>query len=319
MMNDDGGMGNMGSDRDGGRWLALAALFGAALLWSLGGPLVKLLAGADPRVEAVGGWSVAFWRSMFGGMCFLPFAWPRRRSLGRVHPVWLMAAVVAFTVMTACYVLATMSTAAANAIILQYTSPIWVFLLSPMLLKERPSLAEAGVLILAMVGVVVIFAAGEPGHMRGMIIALVSGLGYGALTVLLRAVRQVDPAVLVCMNCLGSAVLMLPVVWWGAGMPGSAVQWILVALLGTVQVALPYVLFSYALQRIEAHRAALVLLIETVLNPVLTYLVVGERVPMGTLWGGPLILLSVGLWLGWSARAEVPVGGEGVAMEVDED
>ena len=46
-------------------------------------------------------------------------------------------------------------------------------------------------------------------------------------------------------------------------------------LLSLVQFTLPYVLFSWALQRVEAHRAALILLLETVLNPLWTYLLVG--------------------------------------------
>jgi drug/metabolite transporter (DMT)-like permease len=52
-------------------------------------------------------------------------------------------------------------------------------------------------------------------------------------------------------------------------------------------------MFSWALQYVEAHRAALILLLETVLNPIWTYFFVGEIPPAATLLGGPLILAGV--------------------------
>jgi len=94
-----------------------------------------------------------------------------------------------------------------------------------------------------------------------------------------------------------------PVVVWSGGLSLTPGQLELIAVLGIVQFSAPYALFSYALKRIEAHRAALILLVETIFNPAFTYLVVGEAVPPATLIGGPLILLSVIGWLLLSARA----------------
>jgi drug/metabolite transporter (DMT)-like permease len=76
----------------------------------------------------------------------------------------------------------------------------------------------------------------------------------------------------------------------------------LVLLLGLVQFTIPYVMFSWALQRVPAYQAALIVLLEALLNPLLTWLIVGEPVPGATLIGGPLILLGVGIWL-WLQRA----------------
>ncbi len=64
-----------------------------------------------------------------------------------------------------------------------------------------------------------------------------------------------------------------------------------------MQFTTPYVLFSWALQHIGAHRAALILLLEPILNPIWTYLLVGETPPAATLLGGPLILAGVTGWL----------------------
>lgn len=275
-----------------GQWLALLTLIACAALWSLNGPLIKLLSHAS-----VPGVTIACYRSLLGGLVFLPLARRRLPTLRNVAPAWPIAAVLTFTLMTASFVIATTMTAAANAIILQYTSPIWVFLLAPLLLGEHPGRSEGLVLLIAMAGVAVIFVGQGSTNLAGLLIALVSGFGYGTLTVVLRALRPVSPMVVAGINTLGSGLLLIaPVAVWGVFLL-TPYQWALVLVLALVQFALPYVLFSWALQRVEAHRAALLLLLETVLNPIWTYLLVREAPPRATLLGGPLILLGVVGWL----------------------
>lgn len=275
-------------------WLAILTLVVCAALWSLNGPLIKLL---NAEGGGVSGTAIAFYRSAIGGIVFLPFALRRLSTLRNVSVGWPIGSVLTFTLMTICFVIATTHTAAANAIILQYTSPIWVFLLSPLLLKERSGRAEGAVLLVAMAGVATIFFGHPTGELPWLIVALGSGLGYGALTVTLRGLRRVNPALVASMNCLGSGVLLIPaVVGWGSFQLAGP-QWALVLLLGLVQFALPYVMFSWALQYVKAHQAALIVLLETVLNPLWTFLIVGEPVPRPTLVGGPLILVGVVGWL----------------------
>jgi drug/metabolite transporter (DMT)-like permease len=276
-------------------WLAVAALIATVTLWSLGGAMIKLLTGVGGHVEGTSGAAIAFSRSMIGGLVLLPMAWRRRDTLRHGSRVWMAACVVAFTIMTICFVVATTRTAAANAIILQNTSAVWVFLLSALFLHERPTLGESAALLLAMGGVAIILFGNGSADISGLLIALVSGWGYGTLTVMIRGLRRVDSMVVVCINCLGSALLLSPMLIWSGGLPRGAGTIGLLIVLSVVQFAGPYVLFSWALKHIQAHRAALILLLETVLNPVLTYLIVNESVPRATLRGGPLIILGVGV------------------------
>ena len=281
-------------------WLGVLLLIACTALWSLNGPLIKLLGR-----EGVPGITIACYRSLWGGLVFLPFAWPRRGSLSRVRPRWALASVATFTLMTVTFVIATTKTAAASAIILQNTSPIWVFLLSPLLLREYPGRTDALVLLIAMAGVFVIFSGSPHADLAGMTIAIVSGFGYGSLIVVLRALRPVNPSVVACLNALGSGLLLLAPVIWQHALWMSPHALALMALMALVQFTLPYMLFSAALQHIEAHRASLILLLETILNPVWTYLAVGEVPPRATLLGGPLILAGVAGWLILTWRREV--------------
>lgn len=273
---------------DGMHRAALGALVLCAMLWSLNGPLIKLLVR-----DGVSGVKMACARSLFGGLVLLPFAWRHRRSIRNVPARRTLATILAFGVMTVTFVIATTKTAASSAVVLQYTSPVWVFLLSPMMLGERPHARDAAALGLAMVGVAVIFAAHPSRELPWLGVALLSGLAYGVLTILLRAMRPVEPIVVAAANTLGSGLLALVWVLATDSVSMTPYQFLLMGVLGVVQFASPYVLFSWALRRVEAHKASLIVLSETMFNPVLTWLVVSEAVPRATLLGGPLIVAAV--------------------------
>ncbi len=289
----------------------------AAGLWSLNGALVKLIYqdGAGPH-----GLTIAFYRSLFAGVCLLPLAWGKFHTLGtrraepnaddgptarpgvhglfgiRLAALWC---VLLFSLMTVCFVVANTMTEAANAILLQYTSNFWIFALSPILLKERPGGRALGYLLVAMVGIVIIFAGNAATDLAGLVVALASGLFYGLLIMALRHLRDSDAAAVTVLNNLGSAALILPFVLL---IDGAALQldtrslWLLV-FMGLVQFGLPYHLFSLALRRITAYEAGLLTLIEPVLVPIWTYLAVREAVPRETVLGGTLILLALVLFL----------------------
>jgi len=316
----------------------------AAGLWSLNGALVKLIYqdGAGPH-----GVTIAFYRSLFAGLCLVPLAWGKFHTLGarragpnavrgpgprtarlagRVESPLTMAVerapgdgppaeqgaggplgirpaalwcVLLFSLMTVCFVVANTMTAAANAILLQYTSNFWIFVLSPLLLNERPGGRAVGYLLMAMVGIVIIFAGNAATDLAGLIVALASGLFYGLLVMALRHLRDSDAAAVTVLNNLGSALLILPFVLLidGAALQLDARSLGLLVFMGLVQFGLPYHLFSLSLRRITAYEAGLLTLIEPVLVPIWTYLAVREAVPRETILGGTLILLSLVLFL----------------------
>ncbi len=287
-----------GDNASGGYGLGVAALVLAAALWSLNGPLIKLLNAGGEGVPAE---TIACLRSLFGGLVMLPAARRGWVVVAAAPPFWPILSVTMLTALTFTFVKASTMTAAANAIILQYTAPLWVFLLSPWLLGERPRARDGLVLLLTMAGVFVILAGNPPGEMNALLVATSSGVFFALLQIVLRKLRHVPPATIVAMNFLGSGLLLAPLAL-GAGLPGTLWQWLLLAAMGVIQFSLPYLIFSWALRYVEAHRAALLVLLEAVLNPAWTWLAVGEPVPGPTLMGGPLIVLGVALWMVLCAR-----------------
>lgn len=274
------------------RWLGVAALLVCATFWSLNGPLIKLL-----DQEEVPGLTIACYRSLLGGIVFLPVAWSRIHTIRRVRLAWPIAGVISFTIMTLSFVLANTAGPAANAILLQYTSPLWVFLLAPYLLREKARLTDGLVLVTMLAGVSVIFAGAPAGNALAIGLGLISGFGYGTLTVILRGLRPVQPAVVAAINAFGSGIILAVPMFIERQAALSLHAWMLMLLLALVQFTLPYVLFSWALQRVGAHAAALILLLEPVLNPIWTWIAVGEVPPSATFIGGPLIFLGVVAWI----------------------
>ena len=73
----------------------------------------------------------------------------------------------------------------------------------------------------------------------------------------------------------------------------GAVQWSVVAALGVLQMGVPYLLFARGIRSVKASEAALLTLIEAVLNPVWVWLLWGEVAPLSTWIGGSLILTGL--------------------------
>jgi len=85
----------------------------------------------------------------------------------------------------------------------------------------------------------------------------------------------------------------------------------ILAVMGAVQLGLPYFLFSQGLKTIPLQEASLIALIEPVLNPLWVALVVGEIPSAATLSGGGIILVGLGVRYLWpmlspSTRATQP-------------
>lgn len=260
-------------------WWAYGLLVAAAMGWSLNGVLIKSV--------SMAALTIAFYRSAVAAVFLAPVAWRRRRRLDRT--ALEVAGAYAATVIL--LVLATRGTSAANAIILHYTAPFFVFLLGIPLLGERPSGRDWLCLGMAMGGVVLIVGGSASADWPGLICGLGSGIAFALLIVLLRRDHGHDPLWVTFRNNGVVALILLP--WVGADLLVSRHDLVLMLIMGTVQLGLPYVLFSTAVRYVRAGEASLISLLEPLLNPVWVALVVGELPGPWTLLGGSVVLVAL--------------------------
>ena len=187
---------HLGARREHGR--AILFLLLAALLWSTGGFFIKWV---DWHPMAIAGGRSA--------ISALVFAVAFRKTLKITwSPVQLTAA-VAYALTVSLFVVANKLTTAANTILLQYTAPVHVALLSAWLLKEQPSRRDWLTIAAVLAGMILFFFDQmSPGNLLGNLCALFTGLTFGLFIVLLRKQRDASPAASVFLGNILEAVLI---------------------------------------------------------------------------------------------------------------
>jgi drug/metabolite transporter (DMT)-like permease len=255
----------------------------AAVLWSFGGVVTKSL--DLPAGE------IAFYRSLFAGLALLPLVRPRRADFSAA----MVPSVLMFGAMIGLYIAAIKATTAANAIFLQCTAACWL-VPAGWVLGERPDRRTVEGIAVATVGIAAIVAygsGGRPGEGRGIALGLASGVAYASVVLLLRGLRRLDPIWLSAVNNLGGALVLGA--WIAATghpprLPASVGLAAALVAFGAFQMAVPYVLFTRGLRTVPAAEAALIGLLEPVLNPMWVWLVHGEIPAPATLAGGTVLL-----------------------------
>ena len=253
-------------------------ILAAAVLWSTAGAAIKLC--------ALTGWQIAGGRSLVAGLFVFAF-FPESRRL----PGWRVLLVsVSYTATVVFFVLATKLTTAANAIFIQDTAPLWVLLLSPWLIHERPTRGELLAVPIYGLGLGLFFLDElSAGQKLGNLVALVSGVAFAFSIVGLRHVKGAGNSAIAWGNLLAAAVA-LPL--WTQGPVPRALDLALLLYLGVFQLGLAYVLFSKGLHGTPAVEASLLALLEPVLNPIWTFLLAGERPGPWAIAGGAIVLAA---------------------------
>lgn len=257
----------------------------ASLLWSTSGAFVK-----SPPLAAIPedsrGPILACFRALAAAAALALFVKPRHI---RWRPM-LVPFVIAFAGMNLLFVTAMTRTTAAAAIFLQYTSTAWAFVFSIFFLRERADRPNLLALACALAGLAWIVAGDwNTAYFVGNCLALGSGLCYAGVIITLKLLRDEDSAWLITLCHAGAGLLLLPMMATRS-LALSPLQWSLIGLFGVVQMGLPYVIFASALRRVPIQDAALLTLLEPLLNPLWVYCLWGEPVGSSTWIGGGLIL-----------------------------
>jgi drug/metabolite transporter (DMT)-like permease len=256
----------------------------AALLWSTGGLFIKW--------TKLSGLELSFYRSLFA---VITVAIVTRKEGFGLNRITALASTL-YAVLLVLFVLATKQTTAANAIFLQYTAPVYLLILEPILYKERFRFRDL-ITVVICVGGMTLFFVGQlrPQDVSGNLLALASGLCFALYFLLLRhsKARAVNRASSVIYGNLMAVVLLAPI--GIAALPAIDTRdWFCVLYLGIVQLGLAYILFTKAMARgVRSLDAGIVGYIEPVLNPVWVFLVLGERPSQWALIGGTVIIAAV--------------------------
>lgn len=192
-------------------------------------------------------------------------------------------------------------TTAANAIVLQYTNPMFVVLLSWLVLRR--GIQRRDVLLTAvLMGGIALFFLDElsPGHLSGNLLALFSGV-LMAINTLYARYSGTDVIEYGMVSCLLSIVIGAAAVM--VEPPDvTPVSLAAVLFLGVFSTGIPMLLFAKAAPCTPPVETSILLMLDPVLNPLLVALVIDEVPGPWALVGAVVVLGGVAVWC-WSGRS----------------
>ena len=191
------------------------------------------------------------------------------------------------------FVPATKMTTAANAILLQYTNPIYIIIFGPLLAGEKSDWIDIAAVAGILAGMVLLLWGDlGGGQMAGNLLALLSGVTYGGTTIFLRRAKNTRPSDSLNLSCLLSFLFAIPFIV-KADLPQSAMSYPALLCLGVFQIGMPAVLLSIGIEKVPALSSVIITMIEPMMNPVWVALFAGEVPSASSVFGGLVILACI--------------------------
>lgn len=283
---------------------ALLLLALTAVLWSSGGFLIKLIH-----------WTalpIAGSRSAIAALCIGILARNLTLNPFRLSKYEAFSALV-YTSTVMLFVMATKLTTAANAILLQYTAPVYVAIFGAWFLGERTTRMDWITLGFVACGMVLFFVEGLSGaNLLGNCLAIVSGFSFAWLTLFMRKdaqIRQIE-----ALQSPQKRSSNVNAVFWGniltasigapfivdsflsGTAPTGTDAWtslLGLVLLGVFQLGISYMIYGYALPQVTALEAILIPVIEPLLNPIWVAIATGEKPSFYAALGGIVVVTAI--------------------------
>ncbi len=273
-------------------------MLAAALLFSTGGAAIK--------ATALTGWQTAGLRSAVAAAALYALL-PQARRL-RDWRAWLTGVAYALTLVF--FVQANKLTTSANAIFLQSTAPAYLLVLGPLLLHEKPRRRDLVVAAALACGMALFLTGAErgaataPDPAQGNLWAAASGLTYAFALAGLRWQAHHSGQSGAALSTITAGNVLAAALCLPFSLPLEAAQpldWAVIGYLGVFQIGLAYWCLTRGMRHVPAFEASILLLAEPVLNPVWTWLLLGER-PAGQALAGGAAILAATLWKALSER-----------------
>lgn len=275
---------------------AIIQMLVCATLWSTGGIFIKLIPW-NPFV-------IAGWRSLVAvGTVLLFLKFGKIKFKFNLRAV-LMGALMCLTFLS--FVTANKLTTAANAIVLQFTAPLFLLVFSAVVFHEKFRRADLLAVLVTMGGIALFFLDKlDGGFLLGNCIAILAGAFMGGMYL---AIGKVDEETRMGGMLLGhifTAAVGIPVTFFSST-PISTTAILCILGLGVIQLGLPYILLTLSSKNCPPLACSLLGAIEPLLNPVWVFLFNGEAPGFFALVGGVIVIVSITLWCIWQNNHPLP-------------
>ena len=194
-----------------------------------------------------------------------------------------------------CFVCATKYAGAANAIVLQYTAPIYIVLFSALFLKKNPSKNDLITVIITLFGIILFFVESlEGGNLLGNILGLFAGVFMGMMFICVGECDKNEKLSGIMLSQFLTAFIGIFVsLFMDNSFTFELTPWLYLLFLGVFQLGIPYALYGLANSNCPALLCCLIAAIEPVLNPVLVAIATGVVPSLLAILGGVIVIISV--------------------------
>ena len=253
----------------------------AAVLYSIGGLCIKVI---PWNGMSINGGRTAIALLVIGGY-----------MAASRHPLkfnrWVLLGALAVFATNSLFSVANKLTTAANAIVLQFTVPVFVMLFSALFFRRRPGKLDLAACAVIFGGILCFFLDSlSMGGGLGNLLALLSGVTYAGVF-LMNEMPDSDAISSVFWGDVLSALAGLPFLLRETQFTRTALVSLVV--LGVFQVGVAYVCLCIGLKTTPPVTASLVSGIEPVLNPILVALFYGEQIGGFAMVGAAVVIVGV--------------------------
>lgn len=273
-------------------------IFIAAVMWSFGGLAAKIL--------TWNAFSIACIRGLIAFVVILIYRGRTRISFSKST----ILSAISLTLTTTLFMLANKLTTSANAIVLQYSAPVFILLFSFVFQKYVPSRKDVIAVSLTLFGISLFFVDRlQTGYWLGDFIGVLSGVSFAGVFFANR-LPNANP---VDASLLGNlfSIFLLPFLFFDRNfLTFSTLNWTVILLMGTLQLGIPYILFSLGIKRTSAVKSSVIATIEPILNPIWVFIAVGEVPGTLSLFGGAIVLITIAIYNITKTKENYNINGE---------
>ncbi|MDD4295870.1 MAG: EamA family transporter [Ruminiclostridium sp.] len=259
-------------------------VFLAAFLWSFAGVCSKFI--------PWGALSIACIRGLIAAVTI---GVANRKFIFKPTPAILLGAFGTF-ITSVLFMFANKITTAANAIVIQYTAPVFVMILSAVFLKVKAKKLDIIIVFITLIGISVFFVdhLGQ-GAILGDLLALLSGISF-SLVFFANKMPGANPMSASYLGCLLHG-LLIPFLFFDENLRNFDLSITLIVIFnGVVQLGMAYIFFSKGIKSTSAISASIIAMIEPILNPIWVFLLINERPSPLSIIGAIIVIAAVGVY-----------------------
>jgi drug/metabolite transporter (DMT)-like permease len=211
------------------------------------------------------------------------------------------------------FIAANKLTTAANAIVLQYSAPAFLLIISAVFFHQKSRKGDIIAVCITIFGISFFFLDKlTSGYLLGNIFGIASGISFASMLAITGNTDDNSRFSGILLGNLFTFVIGLPFVVL-SDFPITPAYTANIIVLGVFQLGIPYILYGIAVRVCSPLACALISTLEPLLNPVWVLLFYGEVPGFFALVGEIIVISTVVSWSIWSSKQQ----GKQTDLETD--